>query len=94
MTKTPIRTSSRPFRLEATALSLTLLLHFATVRRGNAEDRIDFKYMFYQEDNDRIRVLTPAVVLEKELSPTLTLKIEGVYNAISGASPPIARAMT
>lgn len=63
------------------------LLSTATLRRAQAEDRIDFKYMIYQEDDDRIRVVTPAALVEVDLTPTLTLKIEGVYNAISGASP-------
>lgn len=77
---------------------MVIVLYTASVRRADAEDRLDFKYMMYQEDNDRIRVLTPALLFEKEFSPTLSLKIEGVYNAISGASPtgapPVKRGTT
>lgn len=74
-------------RAEVAAVSLVVLLHTASIRRANAEDHVDFKYMMYQEDNNRIRVSTPAVLAELDLSPTLSLKIQGVYNAISGASP-------
>ena len=64
-------------------LSLTLALP----RRSRGEDRLDLKYMYYQEDDDRIRVLSPAFLLEKDFSSTLTLRLQGVYDAISGASP-------
>lgn len=76
-----------PHRLHLATLATGVLLWAAPLRRAEAEDRVDFKYMIYQEDNDRIRVVTPALLLETDLTPTLSLKIEGVYNAISGASP-------
>lgn len=66
---------------------LLLYLQMAPVRRTNAEDRLDTKFMYYQEDDDRIRVLSPTVQYQTELSPTLTIRIDGIYNAISGASP-------
>ena len=62
-------------------------LHMACSTRVLSDDEIDFKFMYYQEDDDRIRVLTPAALLETELSPTLSIKLEAVYNVISGASP-------
>lgn len=74
-------------RVRAVAGWLSLVLLLAPLRRAAAEDRIDFKYMYYQEDDDRIRVLSPAVLLEKEFASGLTLRLEGIYNAISGASP-------
>ncbi len=43
--------------------------------------------MWYQESDDRIRVLSPVILYERPLSSTLTLKVDGIYNAISGATP-------
>lgn len=34
-----------------------------------------------------MRIIAPTVLVEQELSSTLTIKLEGIYNAISGASP-------
>lgn len=68
-------------------LVLAILLALLPLRRAAAADRLDFKTMYYQEDNDRIRVITPTALYEVDLTPTLTLKIEGIYNSISGATP-------
>jgi hypothetical protein len=68
-------------------LILILAMELAVIRKAAGEDRLDFKYMYYQEEDDRIQVLSPAILMEKDLSSTMTLKVEGIYNAISGASP-------
>lgn len=68
-------------------MALALLLPWLTLRRAEAEERLDFKTLYYKEDSDRVKVFAPSVLLEHELSPTWTIKIEGVYNAISGATP-------
>ncbi len=68
-------------------LLLVLALQLLPLRRALGEDRLDLKYMYYQEDGGRIGVQSPAVLFETDLSPTLTIKLEGIYNAISGATP-------
>lgn len=74
-------------RTYVVTLLLVLALQLLPLRRALGEDRLDLKYMYYQEDGGRIGVQSPAVLYETDLSPTLTIKLEGIYNAISGATP-------
>lgn len=69
------------------AFLLAIILHFSTPQRARAEDRFEVKYYHYREDDDRIRVISPAFLYEREISPTAIIKFEGVYDAISGATP-------
>jgi hypothetical protein len=70
------------------AIGTVVVLLFVTLpRRSHAEDLADFKAMYYMEDNDRIHVFSPTVSYQKEISSTLTIKIDGIYNSISGATP-------
>lgn len=71
----------------AVTLLLILALQLLPLRRALGEDRLDLKYMYYQEDDGRIGVQSPAILYETDVSPTLTIKLEGIYNAISGATP-------
>ena len=66
---------------------LVLVLYMTPLKRARAEERLDFKTMLYQEDDDRMRIIAPTFLYEHDLSPTLTIKLEGIYNSISGASP-------
>ena len=79
------------------ALSVTIHVT-APIRKATAEDRLDFKYMYYQETDGRMQILAPTLLYEKDLSDTLTIRIDGIYNAISGATPtgapPEARTVT
>ena len=68
-------------------VALMVLLQTVPPRRTQAEERFDAKVMYYQESDARIEVLAPTVMYQTELSPTLTIKVDGIYNAISGASP-------
>lgn len=68
-------------------IALIAVLQLAPLRRALGEDRLDVKYMYYKEDGGRIGVQSPTALYETDLSPTLNIKIEGVYNSISGASP-------
>ncbi len=68
-------------------MMLAVALQLLQVRRADAEDRVDFKYIWYAEERDRVTVWGPSFILEKELSTRLNLKIEGIYDVISGASP-------
>ncbi len=69
------------------ALILAASLYLQSPRRSFGEDRFDFKTLYYQEQGDRVRIIAPSAIVEKELSPNVAIKVEGVYNAISGASP-------
>ena len=62
-------------------------LSVATPRRGQAEDYLESKVMYYLEDGDRIKVFSPVISYQAELSSTLSIKIDGIYNSISGATP-------
>lgn len=79
--------ASIAWRKRCVVVVIVLAIQFGSIRRSGAEDRVDLKYMYYQEDDGRIQVLTPAALIERDLSPTVNIKIEGIYNAISGASP-------
>ncbi|TAN37681.1 MAG: DUF3570 domain-containing protein [Verrucomicrobia bacterium] len=76
-----------PWSSRGKALVLTVLLPLLPSRRAQAEERVDFKTLYYKEDGDRMQVLAPSASFETEITPTLSIKMEGVYNAISGATP-------
>jgi hypothetical protein len=69
------------------SLALAALLPLLPVRRAEGEERVDLKALYYKEDGNRMQVFAPSVNFEKEITPTLTIKIQGVYNSISGATP-------
>lgn len=69
------------------ALTLAGLLPLLQLRHAEGEERLDFKTLYYKEDGDRMRVIAPSVSIEHDFTPTLSIKIEGVYNSISGATP-------
>ena len=52
-----------------------------------AEDRVDYKYEDYSEENGRIRVKTSSILFEKELSENINTQGAFVYDGISGATP-------
>ena len=64
-----------------------VLLQVLQLRRADAEDRVGFKFQYYGEEHDRVTNWGPSFFFEKDLSSRLQLKIEGVYDVISGASP-------
>jgi hypothetical protein len=68
-------------------LLLAVVLYTMPPRRGEAEESVDFKVMHYQESDGRIGVTSPAFRYTYDLSPTLGIRVDGVYNTISGASP-------
>jgi len=83
----PTRAALTRVRVAPGLLVLMLALHLTAPRRTRAEQRVDLKTMLYLEDNDRMKIIAPAVLYEYEISPTLTIKVEGIYNSITGASP-------
>lgn len=71
----------------AATLALVVALHCVPLRKSIAEDRVDFKTLFYNEGNGRMSVTSPSLQWETDLTPSLNLRISAVYDMISGASP-------
>jgi Protein of unknown function (DUF3570) len=70
--------------------NLSLLLGgllLAAPRPARAEDAISYQYEDYREAGGRIGVDTQSAHLEKDLGPDWRFKLEGVTDAISGATP-------
>lgn len=56
-------------------------------RSGRAEDSIAYKYEDYRENGGRIAVRTQGALIEKNLGTEMHVKLEGVLDAIAGATP-------
>ena len=63
------------------------LLYLASLTRTKAEDRADYHYEDYAEDNNRIHVTTQDVYFDLGLKSWVSLAGNFVYDAISGATP-------
>ena len=68
-------------------VALALLAQFITGPRARSEDEVAYKFESYQEDGDRINILTHSAYFEKAINSVLSIKGEYVYDGISGASP-------
>ncbi len=76
----------------ARARSLGLTLAFVLwlglyAPRARAENSLTYKYEDYSEANDRIAVTTQSALLEQDLGRDIRLKVQGVTDAIVGATP-------
>lgn len=70
------------------ALALAGLLAAALPDRGaRAEDTIRYKFQVWNEDANRIQVDAHYAMIEKELSPTSRLRVIGLVDTITGATP-------
>lgn len=69
------------------AVVVASALYLVTLRPVRGEDRAGLDFLWYQEERGRIEVWGPSFFAEKEIAPWLNLRLEGVYNAISGATP-------
>jgi len=69
------------------AAFLALILILLEPVRPRAEDKVQYRWEGYFEDNNRTDVTTQGVYVEKDLNPDLILKGNFVYDAISGATP-------
>jgi hypothetical protein len=58
-----------------------------TPRLLPADNSISYKYEDYSEAGGRIAVKTQGALLEQDLRPDLRVKVEGVIDAIAGATP-------
>lgn len=81
---TNIRTKAQRMLSAEVLVSLSYLV---SCRAARAEDRVDVKTLYYVEDGDRMSVFAPSVLVEKEISATTKIHVEGIYNIISGMSP-------
>ena len=69
------------------ALLLALLLVWLAPRAARAENSVSYKYQDYRESGGRIAVQTQGTTIEKDLGTEMHLKLEGVLDAITGATP-------
>lgn len=69
------------------ACSLAALLLWLCPRAIRAEEAIRYKFQDYQETGGRIAVQVHGAAVEKDLGPDTHLKVEGVIDAITGATP-------
>jgi hypothetical protein len=58
-----------------------------SVPRGRAESGVSYKYQDYAEGGGRIAVHTQSALLEQDLGTDTHVKVEGVIDAIAGATP-------
>lgn len=69
------------------ALVVCAYLQVAWVKPLRAEDHLSVKWQDYQEDDGRVRVISKYVGGEKAITQSLALRLHGVHDTISGATP-------
>src|SRR5882757_4513876 len=69
------------------SLLLAGLLVWLAPRAARAENSLSYKYESYREMGGRIGVQTRGAVVEQDLGTEMHLKLEGVLDAITGATP-------
>jgi len=80
----------KPVRPNPQYQSLVLaawLLVFALPHRSRADDRADFSYEDYAENDGRIHVGTAGLYFESEIKSWFAINGNFIYDAISGATP-------
>jgi hypothetical protein len=71
----------------ARAAALSILLAWLAPRVARAEDAVRYKFQDYQESGGRIAVEVHSAAVEKDFGTSTHLKVEGVIDAIAGATP-------
>jgi hypothetical protein len=71
----------------ARAAGVAALALWLSPRAARAEDVIRYKFQDYQELGGRIAVQVHGAAIEKDFGPNMHLKVEGVIDAIAGATP-------
>src|ERR1019366_7808308 len=66
---------------------LTAFLWICLPRSARAEDSLTYKFSSYAEDNARIRVNSNYALAQSDLGPDASLKLMGVTDSITGATP-------
>jgi hypothetical protein len=69
------------------AFGLSAMLYVAALHRTRAENRVDYRYEDYAEEDDRIHVQTQGAYFDTALSSAVSLKGNFIRDAISGATP-------
>jgi hypothetical protein len=73
------------FPLRAAALSLLLI--WLAPRAARGEESVRYKYQDYREAGGRVTVEVHSAAIEKDFGTAMHLKVEGVIDAIAGATP-------
>lgn len=73
--------------LKHRSLGLAALLVWLAPRAARAENSISYKFEDYSEENGRIQVRTHGVHIEQDLGTEMHLKLDGLHDAITGATP-------
>ncbi len=60
---------------------------FVQLRPAKAENGISYKYVDYRESGDRMQVESHYGLLEQDLGSDIRLKLQGVLDTITGATP-------
>ena len=68
-------------------MGLSGALHLASLSRTRGENRADYRYEDYAEEDGRIHVQTQGAYFSLAPSSWLTLQGNAIYDAISGATP-------
>lgn len=79
--------SSARFALPRTPLLLAMLARCLHPPRADAEDRLEYRFEDYSEDDHRMHIQTHAVGFDAELLSRIAAKGLFVYDSISGATP-------
>lgn len=66
---------------------LLLILKLVEPRKAEAQDRVEYRFEDYNEDDHRIHVRTHSVGFEKEITSKITTHGLLIYDGISGATP-------
>jgi hypothetical protein len=69
------------------AFGLATLLAWLLPRAAHAENSVSYKYERYRESGGRIAVDTRGAHVEQDLGTEMHLKLDGVIDAITGATP-------
>ena len=77
----------RDFHLTTYAIFLAITLYLLSITNARTEDRVDYRYENYIEDDDRIEITTHSGLFEFDLTPRLSVSGEYIYDAISGETP-------
>lgn len=68
-------------------VGLTGWLLLVSPRQAKAENSLSYKYEDYREANGRVAVQSQGALLDQDFGPVTHLKLQGVIDAITGATP-------
>ncbi len=78
---------SARFTLPRTSLVVAVLARCLQPPKAEAEDRLEYRFENYAEDDHRMHIQTHAVGFDAELFSRIAAKGLFVYDSISGATP-------